>query len=263
MKKFYPLINALMVFFTPLSIQASEASYTRIWGKEKQLILACEGVDSSETDEQPPVFSSCPTNIVKTPTSENSCWTVDWAALAVTDNCSMPIITQTAGPTNGSCLAIGSYCVIYKATDTQGNATTCAFTVTVNSHVKATEEKDIIYEESSIERGNTHNAPVNFVDNTSKISEVTTITSKAPSDIRLFPNRANDVLSVDLTKYKDLDVTISLYNLFGQQVWVQQLEKVGSDAVNLDVSKNQVGNYWVRVVAKGRKDAIKQLYISK
>lgn len=263
MKKFYPLISALLVFFIPLSIQASEASSTRIWGKEKQQILACEGVDSSDTDEQPPVFSRCPTNIVKTPTSENSCWTVDWAALAVTGSHSMPTIAQTAGPTNGSCLAVGTYSVIYKATDAQGNATTCAFTVTVNSHVKATEKKDIIYEESLTEGGNTHTASADFVDKTSKISEIKAITSKVASDIRLFPNPAMDVLSVDLTTYRGLDVTVLLYNLLGQQVETQQIEKVSRDAVNLDVSKHNAGNYWVRVVAKGRKDAVKQLYIAK
>jgi HYR domain/Secretion system C-terminal sorting domain len=262
MKKIYTFFVAWVVFLSPLSIKASEAYYPiRIGDNEKQPIWACAGVDV--IDILQPVFSSCPTNIVKTPTSENSCWTVDWTALAATDNHDTPTITQAAGPTNGSCLAIGTYSVIYKAIDAHDNVATCAFSITINSYLKVANEKGVVYEKLPTEGSNMHNEPVNFVDNTNKTSEVTTITSKAPSDIRLFPNPANDVLSVDLTKYNGLDVTISLYNLFGQQVLTQQLEKVGSGAVNLDVSKNQAGNYWVRVVAKGRKDAVKQLYISK
>ena len=82
----------------------------------------------------PPVIT-CPANIVKTPTAAGSCWTISWTAPTATDNCSTATVTQTAGPTNGSCLAPGTYTVTYKAVDAKGNSATCSFTITVNPHL--------------------------------------------------------------------------------------------------------------------------------
>jgi hypothetical protein len=153
------------------------------------------------------------------------------------------------------------YFTIEKANPTSGDFEELA--VVNNKYSTDANEYYTVYDESPTEGDNTYRVKVNYVDGTSKISDLKTITYKGTSDIRLFPNPANDVLSVDLTKYKGLDVTISLYNQFGQQVLTQQIEKAGSGAVILDVSKTQAGNYLIRVVAKGRKDAVKQLHIAK
>ena len=91
-------------------------------------------VNPCANDVTPPVIT-CPANIVKTPTSSGSCWTISWATPIATDNCGTPTVTQTAGPTNGSCLAPGSYGVTYKATDAKGNVATCSFTITVNPYL--------------------------------------------------------------------------------------------------------------------------------
>jgi HYR domain/Lectin C-type domain/Secretion system C-terminal sorting domain len=512
-------------------------------------------VDPCATDATPPVFANCPANIVKTPTAAGSCWTISWTAPTATDNCSTPTITQIAGPTNGSCLAPGSYGVTYRATDAKGNIVHCSFTITVNSYLncnvvtgntiskscvnnvpslngsalsgyeyvwlsstascpsltsqaisgatgqhytlpsrvsvttyfvrcarpigcttwgainesncitvyasdcaptvcspRATpagwmylgvfgtshyfkyttgdlncvdsrskaasiggrlpviksaaqnafiqsklgggsawvgirrsgnswlwdngavasyynwaygepnnyqnnedcaqirpdgtwnditthafnwciaeipcagvnvylaandqismdasaelgrtrlswvnntgykndffsvekvnavsgnfeklelvnnkytsdiNEHYTVYDNTPDEGDNTYRVVVNYVDGTQKVSDVKTINFKGSAEIRLFPNPANDVVAVDLTKYKGLAVTISLYNQFGQQVLTRQLDKVTGEPVNVDVSQQQTGNYLMRVFAKGRKDAVKQLHISK
>jgi HYR domain len=142
MKNCYILVAAWMVFFTPLSMRASENApmVTGIFSNEQRLMLALEGVtvtsrsNALETDTTAPIFTACPTNIIKTPTTEGACWTVNWAAPAVIDNCGTPTIAQTAGPTNGSCLTAGTHSVTYKATDTKGNAAICTFDITVNSY---------------------------------------------------------------------------------------------------------------------------------
>ena len=91
-------------------------------------------VDPCATDVTPPTIA-CPANIVKTPTAAGTCWTVSWAVPTATDNCGTPTITQTGGPTNGSCLAPATYTVTYKATDAKGNVATCSFTITVNTYL--------------------------------------------------------------------------------------------------------------------------------
>jgi Bacterial Ig domain/HYR domain/Lectin C-type domain/Secretion system C-terminal sorting domain len=92
-------------------------------------------VDPCATDVTAPVLSGCPANIVKTPTAAGACWTVSWTAPTATDNCSTATVTQSAGPSNGSCVTPGTYTVTYKATDAKGNASTCSFTVTVNAYL--------------------------------------------------------------------------------------------------------------------------------
>jgi Lectin C-type domain/HYR domain/Secretion system C-terminal sorting domain len=112
------------------------------------------------------------------------------------------------------------------------------------------------------EGDNTYRVKVTYVDGTSKTSGAQTVSFKGSEGIRLFPNPAVDAVGVDLSKYKGQAVTVSLYNQFGQQVLTQQIEKA-SGIVTLDVSQNSAGNYLIRVVSKGRKDAIQQVHIAK
>jgi hypothetical protein len=147
MKNFNSLFAALVVFFTPLSIRASETASIGIFCKGKRPVLAFErgtvtnSVTNSVTDDSStmdviaPVFTNCPTNIVKIPTSAGACWTIDWTPPAATDNCGTPTIELTTGPSNGSCLDAGTYDVAYKATDAQGNVATCTFVITVNNYL--------------------------------------------------------------------------------------------------------------------------------
>jgi hypothetical protein len=92
-------------------------------------------VDPCATDAIAPVFANCPANISNTLTANAACATINWTAPTATDNCTTPTVTQVAGPTNGSCLAVGTYTVTYKATDAKGNSSMCSFTITVNAYV--------------------------------------------------------------------------------------------------------------------------------
>jgi hypothetical protein len=95
----------------------------------------CGGGDPCATDATPPSIT-CPANIVKTATGTGTCWTVSWTAPTATDNCPGAVsVTQTSGPANGSCFAIGTKTIVYKATDAKGNTATCSFTVTINPPV--------------------------------------------------------------------------------------------------------------------------------
>jgi hypothetical protein len=145
MKNFNSLFVALVVFFTPLSIRASEMASIGIFCKgkrpnlemERGIILDSLVSDSSTMDKTAPLFNHCPANIVKTPTSAGICWAIDWTPPVATDNCGTPTIELTKGPTNGSCLDVGTYDVAYKATDAQGNVATCTFVISVNSYLNS------------------------------------------------------------------------------------------------------------------------------
>jgi Ricin-type beta-trefoil lectin domain-like/HYR domain/Secretion system C-terminal sorting domain len=128
----------------------------------------------------------------------------------------------------------------------------------------ATEENEFYsaYDNAPTEGDNTYRVKVTYMDGTSKTSAPQTVKFNGGTGIRVFPNPASETVVVDLSKYKGEAVTISMYNQFGQQVLTQQVEKA-SGTVNVDISQNAVGNYLLRVVSKGRKDAIQQLHIAK
>ncbi len=84
-----------------------------------------------DTDKTPPVFANCPANI--TLNTSCACANANWTAPTVTDNCSTPTVSQTAGGANGSCFNVGITTVTYTATDAKGNKAICSFTVTVNA----------------------------------------------------------------------------------------------------------------------------------
>lgn len=77
-------------------------------------------------DLEAPAFSVCPNDISICP------GVVTFANAEATDNCSAVTVTQTSGPSSGSSLTAGGYTVVYTATDSSGNTSTCSFTITVN-----------------------------------------------------------------------------------------------------------------------------------
>jgi hypothetical protein len=119
-----------------------------------------------------------------------------------------------------------------------------------------------VHDKSPVEGDNTYRVKVTYIDGTSKTSAPQTVKFNAAASIRVFPNPASETVAVDLSKYKGEAVTISIYNQFGQQVLTQQVEKA-SGTVNVDISQTSMGNYMLRVVSKGRKDALQQLHIAK
>ena len=84
-------------------------------------------------DNEPPVISGIPANIVVPTDSGSSSAIVTWTLPTASDNVDGPIApTQTAGPTPGSAFSLGTTTVTYSATDSAGNTATLSFTVTVS-----------------------------------------------------------------------------------------------------------------------------------
>ncbi len=83
-------------------------------------------------DNELPVISGCPGNIVKN-TDAGVCSAVTtWTAPTATDNC--PGLTFVSTHSSGFAFPKGVTTVTYTATDMSGNTATCSFTVTVNDN---------------------------------------------------------------------------------------------------------------------------------
>lgn len=76
------------------------------------------------TDEESPVFSSCPSNITIGCNTE-----ANWTLPIVTDNCNVAVVNSTHDP--GNIFPLGTTTVIYTAEDDANNTATCQFDVIV------------------------------------------------------------------------------------------------------------------------------------
>lgn len=83
----------------------------------------------SSMETIPPVISNCPSSFsVNLPSS--SCTTpVNWTPPSATDNCTLESFVRTHSP--GDNFTLGNTIVVYTATDSYGNSSTCSFNVTV------------------------------------------------------------------------------------------------------------------------------------
>jgi large repetitive protein len=81
------------------------------------------------TDNQAPVFSSCPSSTTVTANNSNCSATVNWTAPVATDNCSS--LTVSSSHASGTSFPLGTTSVSYTANDGNGNTATCSFDVTV------------------------------------------------------------------------------------------------------------------------------------
>ena len=102
------------------------------------------------------------------------------------------------------------------------------------------------------------------LDGSNNISNVQKVNFKGlAGNISVFPNPADEVLNIDLTNYKGKAVTLFVYNRLGQTVITQQIENVVDGITQVDISNQQVGNYLVRVVSKGKNDQTKSFILNK
>lgn len=85
---------------------------------------------------------TCPTSInVTLDNSSDSCKQVTWTPPTATDNCTAtPSLSSNFKPND--CFKMGNYTVIYTATDSMNNKSTCSFTITVNGTTPC--EKDTL-----------------------------------------------------------------------------------------------------------------------
>lgn len=119
-----PSGSAFPIGITPISYTATDASGN----------TAVCSFTVTVSDNQAPVFTSCPANISVSNTTGTCSAVVSWAAPMATDNCSGLVITQTAGFPSGSSFPIGTTTISYTATDASGNNSVCSFTVTVEDN---------------------------------------------------------------------------------------------------------------------------------
>ncbi len=118
------------------------------------------------------------------------------------------------------------------------------------------------YDYSPTEGDNNYRIKVIFQDGGTVVSPVKTVVFKGLSEIRVFPNPANDVLNIDLSSYKEQAVEVYLYNYLGQLRQVSKFDKLTTPILEWDVTNEPVGQYMIRVISKNKRDVSKSVVIT-
>ncbi len=118
-----------------------------------------------------------------------------------------------------------------------------------------------VYDNTPTEGDNFYRVKVVYLDSLSKLSTIKKLSFNGLETIKVFPNPANDVVEIDLSKFNNETVGVYLYDAFGQKVAFQDVQKGKAATVRFDVSNQQSGNYWVRVTAQGKRDVMKKVQI--
>ena len=97
-------------------------------------IVPCSNANICDNDTIPPVFNSCPANIIVSTTGTTA--NATWVTPTATDNCSATV-SLSGNFLSGSPFPIGNTTVKYVAADAKGNKGTCSFIVTVTQQAVA------------------------------------------------------------------------------------------------------------------------------
>jgi HYR domain/Ricin-type beta-trefoil lectin domain-like/Secretion system C-terminal sorting domain len=133
--------------------------------------------------------------------------------------------------------------------------------VVANKSLSNAPSYQTFYDNSPMDGDNFYRVKVVYLDSVSKLSAVKKLVFNGLETVKLFPNPANDYVDIDLTKFGNEAINIYLYNGFGKQVAFRSVQKDKFSVVHFDISQQEMGNYLMRISAKGKKDVMRQLQI--
>jgi hypothetical protein len=132
---------------------------------------------------------------------------------------------------------------------------------TINNTIFTDKLREFTYFDGKVLDGETkYRVKQVFNDGTIVLSETAKVVFKTWENVSIFPNPVDDKFNLILKNYKDKDVTLYLYNSVGQPVHVQKFD--ANALLEVDASSLPQGHYLVRLVAKGKRDFTKQIYVA-
>jgi hypothetical protein len=120
----------------------------------------------------------------------------------------------------------------------------------------------IVLDSKPFEGENSYRVKLILKDGKEQFSEIKTVNKAPLHDIQVFPNPATDYTDIDLSHYKGQDVQVRLYNAQGLEVLKEMLEKQDGMPYRINLSEFPAGAYTLRVVAQGKREAVRKLIVT-
>ncbi|XP_035673138.1 sushi repeat-containing protein SRPX2-like [Branchiostoma floridae] len=134
-------------------------------------------------DVQPPVFTSCPSDVYREPAAGLGTVLVNWDKPTVIDNTAVSIAVSPNGTEPPTVFSVGTHIITYTATDSAGLTATCSFMVNIRDNEKPniTCPNDVEVKTSTVPVEVTWALPV-AVDNSEERPTVTSLSHFDPGD---------------------------------------------------------------------------------
>jgi hypothetical protein len=110
---------------------------------------------------------------------------------------------------------------------------------------------------------NTYRIAAIGMDGKRQVSNIQNVKYAKTIDFGIFPNPTTDFIEVDLKQYIGQAATLYIYNQFGKVVKTEQIATATALPVRLDMSAETAGQYLVRVMSKGKRDAVKKFILTR
>ncbi len=83
------------------------------------------------------------------------------------------------------------------------------------------------------------------------------------ADFQIFPNPTDAFCTVELARFlgKKLDITVT--DIFGKTVFFEKMDELKTPTIDLDLSREMAGVYFMKIQADGHRAVVKRLIISK
>ncbi|MEO7176955.1 MAG: T9SS type A sorting domain-containing protein [Saprospiraceae bacterium] len=187
-------------------------------------------------DQLAPVVT-CPAPIIVYSCDKPVIYTIN-----ATDNCTPSLnLVLKSGLPSGSYFPNGTTTVSYLAKDAAGNEGQCAFTVTVNSKVLCNGKVDIGKSEGPWGGGQDPNPLIKQGSN------------KVKGTASLYPNPANEQLTINLENWNALETQIDIIDMQGKRhMSITGFEK-GQTTKSISTANLPAGLYLVRISADGNR----------
>jgi peptidoglycan/xylan/chitin deacetylase (PgdA/CDA1 family) len=150
------------------------------------------------------------------------------------------------------------YFVVQKQNNTTGDFDNIE---TINNTIFTDKLREFTYFDEKVLDGETkYRIKQVFTDGNFLLSETAKVEFKTWENVAIFPNPVDDKFNLILKNYKDKDVTLYLYNSVGHPVHIQKFD--ANALLEVDASNLPQGHYLVRLVAKGKRDFTKQIFVA-
>jgi Secretion system C-terminal sorting domain len=82
-------------------------------------------------------------------------------------------------------------------------------------------------------------------------------------DFAVFPNPTDAFCNIELSQFlgKKLDIAVS--DIFGKKVFFEKIAELKTATIDLDLSREMAGVYFIKIEAEGQRAVVKRLIISK
>lgn len=87
--------------------------------------------------------------------------------------------------------------------------------------------------------------------------------AEATTDVWLYPNPTNGIITADIRSFMDQKVEIKVFNTLGQPVWSKTIEAVIESGEKIDLSDQNAGVYWVVFLANDGQKIIRRIVLTK